>query len=188
MKLDQGYISSCFLTNKKKKICFFDDPSIFIFEKKLSDVDVVMDILKTATNKKVHRPVLIIAEDFENDVLDTLIKTKLITRAKICAIKGPGYGEARNAVMKELLNVLSVVTEMDCTGWRGCCDAVMVSENDTILLHKSYTKKEIEKEISKELRSKPKSIPDKDWLYAILKACLSGTVHQVICKFFFMAS
>ncbi|KAK3029536.1 hypothetical protein RJ639_038495 [Escallonia herrerae] len=184
MKLDRGYISPYFITNQKNQKCELDDPLILIHEKKVANLQALVKVLEMAMKKQ--RPLLIVAEDLESDVLATLILNKLRAGIKVCAIKAPGFGENRksslqdlavltggNAITEELGMSLETV-ELDMLG---SCKKVTISKDDTVVLDGAGEKKAIE-ERCEQIRSAIElcdSSYDKDKLQERL-AKLSGGV------------
>lgn len=159
MKLDRGYISPYFITNDKNQKCELEDPLILIHEKKISSMSSTVKVLELALKRQ--RPLLIVAEDLEGEVLATLILNKLRAGIKVCAIKAPGFGENRKASLQDLsiLTGGQVITEelglnLDNVGLEmlGSCKKVTVSKDDTIILDGLGDKKTIE-ERCEQLRS-----------------------------------
>ncbi|KAG5252270.1 Chaperonin CPN60-2 family protein [Salix suchowensis] len=159
MKLDRGYISPYFITNDKNQKCELEDPLILIHEKKISSMSSTVKVLELALKRQ--RPLLIVAEDLEGEVLATLVLNKLRAGIKVCAIKAPGFGENRKANLQDLsiLTGGQVITEelglnLDNVGFEmlGSCKKVTVSKDDTIILDGLGDKKTIE-ERCEQLRS-----------------------------------
>merc|ERR1719362_1446092 len=97
MKLDRGYISPYFITNSKAQKVEFESPLILLFEKKISSVQAVLPILEQVA--KVQKPLLIIAEDVDGEALALLIVNKLRGGLKVAAVKAPGFGDNRKAIL-----------------------------------------------------------------------------------------
>ncbi|CAK7349465.1 unnamed protein product [Dovyalis caffra] len=159
MKLDRGYISPYFITNDKNQKCELEDPLILIHEKKISSMSSTVKVLELALKRQ--RPLLIVAEDLEGEVLATLILNKLRAGIKVCAIKAPGFGENRKASLQDLavLTGGQVITEelglnLENVGLEmlGSCKKVTVSKDETIILDGFGDKKTIE-ERCEQLRS-----------------------------------
>ncbi|CAI9267565.1 unnamed protein product [Lactuca saligna] len=100
MKLGRGYISPYFVTNTMTQKCELEHPLIFIHDKKVSDVNSLVRILELALGK--NRPLLIVAEDLESELLAMLIINKRQVGLKVCAIKAPGFGDNRRANLEDL--------------------------------------------------------------------------------------
>ncbi|PIA42944.1 hypothetical protein AQUCO_02000415v1 [Aquilegia coerulea] len=151
MKLGRGYISPYFVTDQKTQKCELENPLILIHDKKISDMNVLVRILEQAMGK--NRPLLIVAEDLESDVLAMLILNKHHAGVKVCAIKSPGFGENRRANLEDLaiLTGGEVITESSGLNLEnvnlemlGTAKKVTVSLDDTIILHGGGDKKLIE--------------------------------------------
>jgi chaperonin GroEL len=100
MKFDRGYISPYFVTDTKAMKVEFENPLIFLYEKKISSLQSFMPMLEKALQSQ--RPLLVIAEDIEGDPLATLILNRLRGGLKVCAVKAPGFGENRKANLKDI--------------------------------------------------------------------------------------
>ncbi|KAI3991486.1 hypothetical protein MKX01_006788 [Papaver californicum] len=100
MKLGRGYISPYFITDEKTQKCELDHPLILIHDKKISDMASLVKILELAVTK--NRPLLIVAEDVEIEVLTMLILNKHHAGVKVCAIKSSGFGKNRRANLEDL--------------------------------------------------------------------------------------
>jgi chaperonin GroEL len=100
MQFDRGYLSSYFVTNAEKMIAELEDPYILLHEKKLSNLQAMLPILEAVV--QAGRPLLIIAEDVEGEALATLIVNKLRAGLKIAAVKAPGFGDRRKAMLEDI--------------------------------------------------------------------------------------
>merc|ERR1719436_740676 len=100
MKFDRGYISPYFVTDTKAQKCHFENPLILIFDKKISTVQALLPVLEHVA--KAQRPLLIVAEDVENEALATMIVNKLRGGLKVVAVKAPGFGDHRKAMLQDL--------------------------------------------------------------------------------------
>jgi chaperonin GroEL len=100
MQFDRGYISPYFVTNAEKMICELDNPYILIHEKKLSGLQAMLPVLEAVVQS--GRPMLIIAEDVEGEALATLVVNKLRGGLKVCAVKAPGFGDRRKAMLEDI--------------------------------------------------------------------------------------
>ena len=100
MQFDRGYLSPYFVTNTEKMITEFDDPLILIHEKKLSSLQPLVGILEAVIQSS--RPLVIIAEDVEGEALATLVVNKLRGGLKIAAVKAPGFGDRRKAMLEDI--------------------------------------------------------------------------------------
>ena len=100
MSFDRGYLSPYFVTNADKMIAELDNPFILIFEKKLTSLQPMVPLLEAVM--KSGRPLLIIAEDVEGEALATLVVNKLRGGLKCCAVKAPGFGDRRKAMLEDI--------------------------------------------------------------------------------------
>ena len=100
MQFDRGYISPYFITNAEKMVAELDQPYILIHEKKLSGLQAMLPLLETVVQS--GRPLLIIAEDIEGEALATLVVNKLRGGLKVAAVKAPGFGDRRKAMLEDL--------------------------------------------------------------------------------------
>ena len=104
MQFDRGYISPYFVTNTEKMECEMDSPFILLYDKKISNLKDLLPILESSAQS--GRPLLIIAEDVDQEALATLVVNRLRGSLKICAVKAPGFGDRR----KEMLEDIAVLT------------------------------------------------------------------------------
>jgi chaperonin GroEL len=100
MQFDRGYISPYFITNADKMICDLDDPYILIHEKKLSTLQPLLPLLEAVVQS--GKPLLIIAEEVEGEALATLVVNKLRGGLKVAAVKAPGFGDRRKAMLEDI--------------------------------------------------------------------------------------
>src|SRR5260370_4931997 len=100
MQFDRGYLSPHFVTNQDTVICELENPYILIYEEKISSAKDLIPLLETISNKK--EPLLIIAEDVEGDALATLVLNQLKGILRVCAVKAPGYGDRRKAMLEDI--------------------------------------------------------------------------------------
>ncbi len=100
MQFDRGYLSPYFITNPEKMTVELDDPFILVHEKKLSNLQPLLPILEAVVQS--GRPLLIIAEDIEGEALATLVVNKLRGGLKIAAVKAPGFGDRRKAMLQDI--------------------------------------------------------------------------------------
>jgi len=104
MQFDRGYISPYFVTNTEKMECEMDAPFILLYDKKISNLKDMLPVLEATAQS--GRPLLIIAEDVDNEALATLVVNRLRGSLKICAVKAPGFGDRR----KEMLEDIAILT------------------------------------------------------------------------------
>jgi chaperonin GroEL len=100
MQFDRGYLSPYFITNAEKMIAELEDPYILIHEKKLSSLQTMLPILEAVV--QTGKPLLIVAEDVEGEALATLVVNKLRGGLKIAAVKAPGFGDRRKAMLEDI--------------------------------------------------------------------------------------
>jgi chaperonin GroEL len=100
MQFDRGYLSPYFITNAEKMICEMDEPYILLHEKKLSSLQAMLPVLEAVA--KSSRPLLIIAEDIDGEALATLVVNKLRGGLKVAAVKAPGFGDRRKAMLDDM--------------------------------------------------------------------------------------
>ena len=100
MQFDRGYVSPYFITNAEKMVADLDNPYILIHEKKLSGLQPILPLLESVVQS--GRPLLIIAEDVEGEALATLVVNKLRGGLKIAAVKAPGFGDRRKAMLEDI--------------------------------------------------------------------------------------
>jgi chaperonin GroEL len=100
MQFDRGYLSPYFVTNAEKMVCELDNPYILLHEKKLSNLQSMLPVLEAVVQS--GRPLLIIAEDVEGEALATLVVNKLRGGLKIAAVKAPGFGDRRKAMLEDM--------------------------------------------------------------------------------------
>ena len=111
MNFDRGYLSPYFATNMDKMVCELDNPYILLVEKKVSTLQSILKILEAVAQS--GRPLLIIAEDVEGEALAALVVNKLRGGLKVCAVKAPGFGDRRKAMLEDIaaLTAGQVVSE-----------------------------------------------------------------------------
>ncbi|KAJ0924709.1 putative chaperonin Cpn60/TCP-1 family, groEL-like apical domain superfamily [Helianthus annuus] len=153
MKLGRGYISPYFVTDTKTQKCELEHPLIFIHDKKISDLNSLVRILELAVEKR--RPLLIVAEDIESELLAMLIINKHQAGLKVCAIKAPGFGDNRRANLEDLAvltggEVISEERGLSLNDVQldklGTAKKVTVSLDDTIILHGGVIRSKLKKD------------------------------------------
>src|SRR3954465_6193573 len=100
MQFDRGYLSPYFITNAEKMVAELDDPYILIHEKKLSSLQAMLPVLEAVV--QTGKPLLIVAEDIEGEALATLVVNKLRGGLKVAAVKAPGFGDRRKAMLEDI--------------------------------------------------------------------------------------
>ncbi len=100
MQFDRGYLSPYFVTDPQKMECVLEDAYVLIYEKKLSNIKELVPLLEAVVNS--GKPLLIVAEDVDGEALATLVINRLRGTIKICAVKAPGYGDRRKAMLEDV--------------------------------------------------------------------------------------
>ncbi len=100
MQFDRGYLSPYFVTDPEKMVCSLEDPYILIHEKKISNMKDLLPVLEQVA--KMGKPLMIIAEDVDGEALATLVVNKLRGTLSVCAVKAPGFGDRRKAMMEDI--------------------------------------------------------------------------------------
>src|SRR5690242_9580276 len=100
MQFDRGYLSPYFINNPEKQTAILDNPYILLFDKKISNIRDLLPILEKIA--KTGRPLLIIAEDIEGEALATLVVNNIRGILKTCAVKAPGFGDRRKAMLEDI--------------------------------------------------------------------------------------
>ena len=100
MQFDRGYLSPYFITDGEKMECVMENPYILIYDKKISNLKDFLPILEPAVQS--GRPLLVIAEDVDSEALTTLVVNRLRSQLKICAVKAPGFGDRRKAMLEDI--------------------------------------------------------------------------------------
>jgi len=151
MQFDRGYLSPYFITNADKMVCELEDPYILLHEKKLSNLQTMLPLLETVVQS--GRPLLIIAEDVEGEALATLVVNKLRGGLKVAAVKAPGFGDRRKAMLEDMaiLTGGQVVSEdlgikLENVGldMLGRAKKIVITKEETTVVDGAGKKKEIE--------------------------------------------
>ena len=150
MQFDRGYLSPYFVTNTEKMVADLDDPYILIHEKKLSNLQALLPVLEAVV--QASKPLLIIAEDVEGEALATLVVNKLRGGLKIAAVKAPGFGDRRKAMLEDIAILTSGQVISDDLGIKlenvtldmlGRAKKVTVSKENTTIVDGAGKKPEI---------------------------------------------
>ena len=151
LQFDRGYVSPYFVTNPEKMICELEDPYIFLHEKKLSGLPALLPLLEAVMQS--GRPLLVIAEELESDVLATLVINKLRGGLKVVAVKAPGFGDRRKAMLEDIAVVtggqvvsedLGIKLENVPLDMMGTAGKVSVTKDDTTIVSGAGKKENIE--------------------------------------------
>jgi len=141
IKFDRGYISPYFVTNQKTQKVEMDSPLILLHDKKISNLQQILPIIEAVVRE--GKQLLIIAEDIDGEALATLVLNKLRGTAKVCAVKAPGFGDARKANLGDLACITGgqllseeagIKLEEATIDMLGQCKKVTVSKDDTLLM------------------------------------------------------
>src|ERR1700749_2321249 len=155
MKFDRGYLSPYFVTNAEKMTAELDDPYILLNEKKLSGLQAMLPVLEAVVQS--GKPLLIIAEDVEGEALATLVVNKLRGGLKIPAVKAPGFGDRRKAMLEDMAILtggqlisedLGIKLENVTLDMLGKAKKVTINKDDTTIVDGTGTKDEIEARIA----------------------------------------
>ena len=141
MQFDRGYLSAYFVTDPEKMTCEMENPYILIYDKKISNLKEFMPVLEPAVQS--GRPLLVIAEDVDSEALTTLVVNRLRTQLKICAVKAPGFGDRRKAMLEDTAVLTGGVVISEEKGLKleqatiemlGTADKVSVSKDFTTVV------------------------------------------------------
>ncbi|MCH7720062.1 MAG: chaperonin GroEL [Planctomycetes bacterium] len=155
MQFDRGYLSPHFVTNQDDMECVLDRPFVLVHEEKISSVQKLIPLLEKAA--KTKRPLLIIAEDIESEVLATLVVNKLRGILNVCGVKAPGYGDRRKAMLediailtggKAIMKDLGVELESLPMSDLGQAKKVRIDADNTTVIEGAGSTKEIQGRIS----------------------------------------
>ena len=151
MQFDRGYTSPYFVTNAEKMTCDLETPYILIHEKKLSSLQPMLPVLEAVVQS--GRPLLIIAEDIEGEALATLVVNKLRGGLKVAAVKAPGFGDRRKAMLEDIAILtsgqvisedLGIKLENVSLDMMGSAKRVNITKEETTIVEGTGKKKEIE--------------------------------------------
>ena len=151
MQFDRGYLSPYFVTNADKMLVEMEEPLILLHEKKLSSLQPMLPILESAVQS--NRPLLIIAEDVEGEALATLVVNKLRGGLKIAAVKAPGFGDRRKAMLEDIAILtggtvvsedLGIKLENVSIDMLGSAKRVAITKDDTTIVDGVGEKSDIE--------------------------------------------
>ncbi|HAB41238.1 MAG TPA: chaperonin GroEL [Porphyromonadaceae bacterium] len=155
MQFDRGYISPYFITNPDKMECLMESPYVLLYDKKISNLKDLLPILEASAQS--GRPLLIIAEDVDQEALATLVVNRLRGSLKICAVKAPGFGDRR----KEMLEDIAVLTggiviseekgmklESATVDYLGRAEKIVVNKETTTIVNGAGAKDAIEARVA----------------------------------------
>ena len=155
MQFDRGYISPYFVTNTEKMECEMENPFILIYDKKISTLKDMLPILEASAQS--GRPLLIVAEDVDNEALATLVVNRLRGSLKICAVKAPGFGDRRKEILEDIAVLTGGVVISEEKGMRldaatvemlGRAEKITVNKDNTVIVNGLGSKESIEARVA----------------------------------------
>ncbi len=183
MQFDRGYLSPYFMTDADKMECVMEHPYILIYDKKISNLKDFLPILQPAAES--GRPLLVIAEDVDSEALTTLVVNRLRGGLKICAVKAPGFGDRRKAMLEDIAILTGGVVISEDKGLKleqatldmlGSADKVNVTKDNTTIVNGAGQKENIQERIAqiKNEIANTKSSYDKEKLQERLAKLAGG--------------
>ena len=154
MQFDRGYLSAYFVTDAEKMQCVMENPYILIYDKKISNIKDFLPILEPAVQS--GRPLLVIAEDVDSEALTTLVVNRLRTQLKICAVKAPGFGDRRKAMLEDIAVLTGGVVISEDKGLKleqatidmlGSAEKVTITKENTTIVNGKGDKENIQERI-----------------------------------------
>lgn len=154
MQFDRGYLSAYFVTDAEKMQCVMENPYILIYDKKISNIKDFLPILEPAVQS--GRPLLVIAEDVDSEALTTLVVNRLRTQLKICAVKAPGFGDRRKAMLEDIAVLTGGVVISEDKGLKleqatidmlGSAEKVTITKENTTIVNGKGDKANIQERI-----------------------------------------
>ena len=155
MQFDRGYISPYFVTNTEKMECLMENPYILLYDKKISVIKDILPLLEKSL--QTGRPLLIIAEDIDSEALATLVVNRLRGGLKICAVKAPGFGDRRKAMLQDIAILTGATVISEETGFSleaatiemlGQAEKVTVDKDNTTIVNGMGDKSELEARVA----------------------------------------
>ena len=155
MQFDRGYLSPYFVTNTEKMLTDLDNPYILLFEKKITSLKDLLPILEPVSQS--GKPLLIIAEDVEGEALATLVMNKLRGALKIAAVKAPGFGDRRKAMLQDIAILtggtviseeLGLSLEKTTLDMLGTAERITIDKDNTTIVNGSGSAKDIKARVS----------------------------------------
>jgi chaperonin GroEL len=154
MQFDRGYLSPYFVTNAEKMIVEMDNPYILIYDKKISNIQELLPVLEPVAQS--GRPLLIIAEDVDGNALATLVINRLKAGLKIAAVKAPGFGDRRKAMLEDIAILTGGTVISEETGLTlenanismlGTCSKIDIDKDNTTIVNGNGSKENIKSRI-----------------------------------------
>lgn len=155
MQFDRGYLSGYFVTDTEKMECVMENPLILIYDKKISNIKDFLPVLQPAA--ETGRPLMVIAEDVDSEALTTLVVNRLRGGLKICAVKAPGFGDRRKAMLEDIAVLTGSVVISEEKGLKleqatvdmlGSADKVVVSKDNTTIVNGAGDKADIQARVA----------------------------------------
>ncbi|WP_276910590.1 chaperonin GroEL [Hallella colorans] len=155
MQFDRGYLSGYFVTDTDKMECVMENPYILIYDKKISNLKEFLPVLQPAAES--GRPLLVIAEDVDSEALTTLVVNRLRGGLKICAVKAPGFGDRRKAMLEDIAVLTGGVVVSEEKGLKleqttlemlGTAKKVTVSKDNTTVVDGAGSKENIDARVA----------------------------------------
>ncbi|MBQ2586553.1 MAG: chaperonin GroEL, partial [Bacteroidaceae bacterium] len=155
MQFDRGYLSPYFVTDTEKMECVMESPLILIYDKKISNLKEFLPILEPAV--QTGRPLLVIAEDIDSEALTTLVVNRLRSQLKICAVKAPGFGDRRKAMLEDIAILTGGVVISEEKGLKleqatvemlGSAEKVTISKDNTTIVGGKGEKENIQDRVN----------------------------------------
>lgn len=155
MQFDRGYLSPYFVTDAEKMQCEMEKPYILIYDKKISNLKDFLPILEPAVQS--GRPLLVIAEDVDSEALTTLVVNRLRSQLKICAVKAPGFGDRRKAMLEDIAVLTGGVVISEEKGLKleqatlemlGSAEKVTITKENTTIVNGVGNKEAIKERVA----------------------------------------
>ncbi len=155
MQFDRGYLSGYFVTDTNKMECVMEHPLVLLYDKKISNIKDFLTILQSAA--ETGRSLLVIAEDVDSEALTTLVVNRLRGGLKICAVKAPGFGDRRKAMLEDIAVLTGGVVISEETGMKldqatvdmlGSAEKIVVSKDNTTIVNGAGEKAAIEARVA----------------------------------------
>jgi chaperonin GroEL len=189
MQFDRGYTSAYFCTNNETLVCEMQNVRILITDKKISSIQEILPILQTIATSA--QELLIIADDLEGDALSTLVINKLRGSLKVCAVKAPGFGDRRKALLQDLAVLTGATLVTEDTGMQlkdadpsvlGSAEKVIITKDKTTIVGGSGSHKDVQarvKQIDAEIAKTTNSYDKEKLEERKAKLCGGVTVIRV---------
>ncbi|MCD8305576.1 MAG: chaperonin GroEL [Prevotella sp.] len=155
MQFDRGYLSGYFVTDTDKMECVMDHPLVLLYDKKISNIKDFLNILQSAA--ETGRALLVVAEDVDSEALTTLVVNRLRGGLKICAVKAPGFGDRRKAMLEDIAVLTGSTVISEETGMKldqatidmlGSAEKIVVTKDNTTIVNGAGEKKNIQARVA----------------------------------------